>query len=386
MAQKKIDILIHVLVDTGSHGYLSPKGYVYEDFIENCIRPMREMSAISQFFSKSVSIQYLFTPFCKDTIEIPTLSTTSDIAGVKLKIQNVNVNAGHLVNLSAIIQTARNAAPENSNKGPFENVLYFVISNHDLSNSLPPIDLREQERILCAVTSPSIENDIRKNSAKDLMFKKSDLVCGNVEVVAQTPDRFNELVGRILRNVIEDMYDCAPDPKANKTIGSALLIVAPQLKKVAKPAKAARPTKLTKAPKPVNLRGILYEVANVPKKVILQGLEKVTNKFEILPIFKKQTIESRVREAEAKYFPGRAYYELVKSEKVQSHKSILLRNLVTAEIYSGPKVRELLGLPPMDSGRTATIQEIVDKRWQVFVQSTSYTRILPPDTYLVLRK
>ena len=78
------------------------------------------------------------------------------------------------------------------------------------------------------------------------------------------------------------------------------------------------------------------------------------------------------------YLKGAAFYELVKPETVQEYKKVIIVDKVTGDVYGGPDARRILGLPnynvrvkPGDHGN-----------WTIYVQSTSFNRMLPPKTKL----
>lgn len=84
----------------------------------------------------------------------------------------------------------------------------------------------------------------------------------------------------------------------------------------------------------------------------------------------------------AQYVVGSAYYELIKPEKIQGAKNILLQERKTGRVYEGAASRQLLGLPaheikvtPGDHGD-----------WRIFVQSTSVNRHVVPGMHVLVMK
>lgn len=84
------------------------------------------------------------------------------------------------------------------------------------------------------------------------------------------------------------------------------------------------------------------------------------------------------------YTPGGALYELTKSEKVQGHKRIAIREASTGKFYTGPAARQLLGLP--DSGDIRLVPSHNGGKFDIFVQSTSFNRKLVGGTTVVYLK
>ena len=80
------------------------------------------------------------------------------------------------------------------------------------------------------------------------------------------------------------------------------------------------------------------------------------------------------------YQKGCAFYQLTKSELIQDYKGCYVRDRKTGDIYGGDDARQVLGLP--DS--KARITPVMLGQFDVFVQSTSYTRKLVPGTSLLV--
>lgn len=90
----------------------------------------------------------------------------------------------------------------------------------------------------------------------------------------------------------------------------------------------------------------------------------------------KPFVESKGRT----YKLGKAFYELVKPEKIQAQKEVLIKDRVTGEVYAGQHAREVLGLPDYEQ----KVQPGHNPKYVIFVQSTSVNRVLPPGTELIV--
>jgi hypothetical protein len=77
------------------------------------------------------------------------------------------------------------------------------------------------------------------------------------------------------------------------------------------------------------------------------------------------------------YQPGSAFYQLTKSEIVQEYKQIAIRNKKSLAVYVGSEARELLGIPTVGSIR---LKPGKTKEFTIFIQSTSYNRVLVTGT------
>lgn len=122
------------------------------------------------------------------------------------------------------------------------------------------------------------------------------------------------------------------------------------------------------------------KVAAMPSIRDAAGNELVpvpTGRFQILDVDADAVIKDFVEAQGARFKPGRGFYQLTKSEKVQGYKEIILSAKGTGDIYTGPKVRELLGLGT-DDGRLSTKSFL--SSYDIFVQSNSYNRKLTAGT------
>ena len=82
------------------------------------------------------------------------------------------------------------------------------------------------------------------------------------------------------------------------------------------------------------------------------------------------------------YQIGNAYYLLMKPEKVQHHKQIILREKGKEAVYAGLDARHILGLPSVD----VKVKPGDHANWDIFIQSTSVNRKLIQGTKLVYMK
>ena len=86
------------------------------------------------------------------------------------------------------------------------------------------------------------------------------------------------------------------------------------------------------------------------------------------------------------YVPGIAFYQLMKPEKVQPNKEVLVQEKKVGrtrpKVYGGPQARDLIGLP---QGEYAKVDPGNHGNYDVFVQSRSVNRILPRGTKVLVR-
>jgi Mg-chelatase subunit ChlD len=126
----------------------------------------------------------------------------------------------------------------------------------------------------------------------------------------------------------------------------------------------------------------------------LKKLTDVTANFTEIPVtadsqisnfvdsvFSTGQYPSIVRKHGSRYQPGRAYYELVKTENLQNHKDIIVKNMTTGKLYSGPEARALVGINEKDT--TCKVTPGNNGKYKIYVKSTSMNRKLTPGTVLL---
>lgn len=96
---------------------------------------------------------------------------------------------------------------------------------------------------------------------------------------------------------------------------------------------------------------------------------------------KAKRIDDTVRDGlKINYVVGRAYYELVKKEKIHNGKQIVIQDRKNGKVYAGAQSRRLLGIP---DGETNVCPGDFGM-WKIFVQSTSVNRnVIPNQNILV---
>lgn len=111
------------------------------------------------------------------------------------------------------------------------------------------------------------------------------------------------------------------------------------------------------------------------------GLTPVeASKYQLIPVARDAAIREWVVECGHTYRTGCAFYQLSKSEKVQSRKQIAVLEKKTDRVYTGPEARALLGLPNTE----IRVKPDHNDDFTIFVQSTSVNRKLVPNTRLLL--
>jgi len=105
-------------------------------------------------------------------------------------------------------------------------------------------------------------------------------------------------------------------------------------------------------------------------------------RFQVMGVDDDQPIKKFVEEQGATFKKGRGFYELTKAVVVQQYKELVVMDKTTGDIFTGPAVREMLGLPEQSKSRKtagrkdAKLHPADLKKWYVFIQSTSSNRKL----------
>lgn len=107
------------------------------------------------------------------------------------------------------------------------------------------------------------------------------------------------------------------------------------------------------------------------------------NGYDIVPVHEDAAIRDYVCSRGLSYTIGKSFYQLTKTETIQSQKKIVIREKTTDKVYSGDGARDLLGL----SRNTAVrVKPDVNPEYDVFVQSTSVNRKVLKNTDIIVMR
>lgn len=102
--------------------------------------------------------------------------------------------------------------------------------------------------------------------------------------------------------------------------------------------------------------------------------------FKLLSVDQAAPIREWVHSKGLDYIIGKAYYQLTKTESIQSQKAVAVLEKSTGRVYAGAAARDLIGLPQME----VRVKPQDNPKYDVFVQSTSVNRKLVPGTRLLI--
>lgn len=96
-------------------------------------------------------------------------------------------------------------------------------------------------------------------------------------------------------------------------------------------------------------------------------------RFQILHVDHNIDIKGFVEMQGIRYRKGRGFYQFMKTETVQEHKEVVLRNKLTGDMFTGSEARNFIGLP---FGERGNIRPKLFEDYEVYIQSTSVNRKL----------
>jgi hypothetical protein len=123
-------------------------------------------------------------------------------------------------------------------------------------------------------------------------------------------------------------------------------------------------------------------LADVDIKTVKAALVDVSGAVNLWLTSQKEVIKDYCEKmSKAPFVKGAAFYQLTKPEReVQDYKQIVLRDKQSGAVYGGAAARDLLGLPKFG---THPVVPGDHGQYDIYIQSTSINRVLPPGTQLL---
>lgn len=113
----------------------------------------------------------------------------------------------------------------------------------------------------------------------------------------------------------------------------------------------------------------------------LSKLQDVRSQFKSYTADKESIVKEFVTQKTGNYVIGGAYYQLMKPEKVQPDKQVLLLKKDTKQLFGGDDARSLIGIP---QGVHSRVTPGNHADFDIFVQSRSVNRKLPRGTKVLV--
>lgn len=125
--------------------------------------------------------------------------------------------------------------------------------------------------------------------------------------------------------------------------------------------------------------GGLFKMKNFSAADVQAALAPMApGEYVFLNVTDRQQIRDLVKSAAGSYQRGRAFYQFMKRETIQSDKEIAVE--LDGRVYSGASARSLLGLPDYE----VKVSPDHKAGCTIFVQSNSFNRTMIPGTRLLL--
>ena len=136
------------------------------------------------------------------------------------------------------------------------------------------------------------------------------------------------------------------------------------------------------APVQVSSFFVQTDMSQVTAKQVHTKLDDLSDRFKSYEVKAEVQVKDFV-EAKTKrpYVIGQAYYQLMKREKVQPSKAVLIVEKGKNAVWGGQQARNLIGLP---AGADAKVTPGNHSNYDIFVQSTSVNRKLPRGTRVMI--
>jgi len=123
------------------------------------------------------------------------------------------------------------------------------------------------------------------------------------------------------------------------------------------------------------------DLTNITVRKARSELSEITNQVIIIQSPADCVIKECIERAGHPYIKGAAFYQLIKTEKkVQPYKLVAIRVKTSGKIYCGQEARVMLGI---DTDKTVRLVPGDHGKFDVFIQSTSYTRKIPANSLVL---
>lgn len=127
---------------------------------------------------------------------------------------------------------------------------------------------------------------------------------------------------------------------------------------------------------------VTTDLSKVNASQVRGNLDDLSNRFKSITLEAERVVKDVVEEkTHAPYIIGSAYYQLMKPEKIQYNKEVLIVEKGKKAVWGGPEARKLIGLP-VNQGAKVTPGN--HSNYDIYVQSRSVNRKLPRGTKVLV--
>lgn len=107
---------------------------------------------------------------------------------------------------------------------------------------------------------------------------------------------------------------------------------------------------------------------------------EVEGRFQVLDIDHDGPIRDVVASMGLAFKKGRGFYQFTSASTIQPYKEVVVFDRATGDIFTNGAARELLGIPASEGSVRVSPSVYDHGKYEVFVQSTSYNRVLKGGT------
>lgn len=127
---------------------------------------------------------------------------------------------------------------------------------------------------------------------------------------------------------------------------------------------------------------VTTDLSGVDTKKVKAKLDDLSHRFKAWTLDKEAVVKNFVETKTVKpYVIGSAYYQLMKPEKVQHNKEVLIVEKGKKTVWGGQAARDLIGLP---HNQDAKVVPGNHSNYDIYVQSRSVNRKLPRGTKVLV--
>jgi hypothetical protein len=124
------------------------------------------------------------------------------------------------------------------------------------------------------------------------------------------------------------------------------------------------------------------DLSKLKMATVKKTLDDLSDRYKRYEVDKEAVIdEFTAKKTKRDYVIGQTFYQLMKKEKVQKNKQVLIMEKGKAAVWGGDEARDLIQLPV---GADATVIPGNHANYDIFIASTSVNRKLPRGTFVLI--
>ena len=109
-----------------------------------------------------------------------------------------------------------------------------------------------------------------------------------------------------------------------------------------------------------------------------------TDNLKLFDVDERIQLKKFIEAKGLKFEKGCGFYQLTKKETIQDYKCVIARRKKDGQLVSGDGLREVLKIPKKSPTKVTVDQDAIPD-FDIFVQSSSYNRVILPDTKILYK-